>query len=81
MKILKTFENFKDSTSITFENYIDQFVDELEKRFDLSPDEMYQVIDYYREDLELAFHGHGGYTSVAQVVDSFVENGKLKWKK
>ena len=69
-------------TSIDFTEYTEKLVDELNKRFQLSDDEIDEIIEYYMYDIEFGFRGcDRGYECVGSIIDSWTKDGKLKWKK
>jgi hypothetical protein len=59
-------------------DYFEDVFNNLKKRFDLTLNQVDEVMVYYRDDIEMGFHN--GY-SVKSVVDSWVKDGKLKWKR
>ena len=63
---------------ITLSDYFDDILTKLEKRFDLTSKEADEVIEYYRDEIEMGFHDGD---SVNTVINSFVKDGKLKWKR
>jgi hypothetical protein len=69
------------SSKLSFDEYVGDIVDELNKRFDLTTKEIDEVIDWYRDDIEDSFFGGKGYVNVKTLVNSFVVDGKLKWKR
>ena len=92
MKNLKHIKRFNESeenlnisdvrnSKLSFDEYVDDVIDELNKRFDLTTKEIDEIIDWYRDDIEDAFFGGEGYVNVKTLVNSFVVDGKLKWKR
>ena len=92
MKHLKHIKRFNESeenlnisdvrnSKLSFDEYVDDVIDELNKRFDLTTKEIDEIIDWYRDDIEDAFFGGEGYVNVKTLVNSFVVDGKLKWKR
>lgn len=69
------------SSKLSFDEYVGDVMDELNKRFDLTTKEIDEIIDWYRDDIEDAFFGSEGYINVKKLVNSFVVDGKLKWKR
>jgi hypothetical protein len=63
---------------ITLSEYFDDILTKLEKRFDLTSKESDEVIEYYRDDIEMGFYDGD---SVNTVINSWVKDGKLKWKR
>jgi hypothetical protein len=63
---------------ITLSDYFDDILTKLEKRFDLTSKEADEVIEYYRDEIEMGFHDGD---SINTVINSFVKDGKLKWKR
>lgn len=63
---------------ITLSEYFDDILIKLEKRFDLTSKEADEVIEYYRDDIEMGFYDGD---SVNTVINSWVKDGKLKWKR
>lgn len=63
---------------ITLSDYFDDILTKLEKRFDLTSKEADEVIEYYRDEIEMGFH-YGDSSNT--VINSFVKDGKLKWKR
>ena len=89
LKNIQTFEqhpselNISDvrSSKLSFDEYVGDIVDELNKRFDLTTKEIDEIIEWYRDDIEDSFFGGKGYVNVKTLVNSFVVDGKLKWKR
>jgi hypothetical protein len=63
---------------ISLDDYFDDVFRQLKKRFDLTSKEIDEIASYYRDDIETGFID--GYNAKS-VVDSFIKDGKLKWKK
>jgi hypothetical protein len=63
---------------ITLSEYSDDIFTKLKKRFDLTSKEVDEVIEHYRDDIEMGFHDGD---SINTVINSWVKDGKLKWKK
>lgn len=63
---------------ITLSEYFDDIFTKLKKRFDLTSKQIDEVIEYYRDDIEMGFHDGD---SINTVINSLVKDGKLKWKK
>jgi hypothetical protein len=89
LKNMKTFEehsselNISDvrSSKLSFDEYVGDIMDELNKRFDLTTKEIDEIVEWYRDDIEDGFFGDKGYINVKTLVNSFVVGGKLKWKR
>lgn len=64
-----------------FNDYVNEVATVLKKRFELSFDEIVQVIDYYANDIDDAFFGYNECIDPNSLIDSLLINGKLKWKK
>jgi hypothetical protein len=62
----------------TFESYTIAVIDELVSRFDLRPDELDEIITHFRDDIEYCFYSN---INTKCVVDSWVIDGKIKWKR
>jgi len=69
------------SSKLSFDEYIGDIVDELNKRFDLTSKEIDEIVEWYRDDIEDGFFGGKGYINAKTLVNSFVTDGKLKWKR
>ncbi len=65
----------KKCSKISFDEYVGDIVYELNKIFDLSTKEIYEVIDFYRDDIEEGFFGGHGYVNVKQLINSFIVDG------
>ena len=89
LKNIKTFEEHSSelnisevrSSKLSFDEYVDDVMDELNKRFDLTTKEIDEIVEWYRDDIEYGFFGDKGYINVKTLVNSFVVGGKLKWKR
>lgn len=79
-----TFVNMKRAIILRPPIYFDDFVDEVTKeiksRFELSDQELKEILDWYENDIEDAFFDVKDSVDVKPLVDSFVKTGKLKWK-
>jgi hypothetical protein len=69
------------SSKLSFDDYVSDIVDELNKRFDLTTKEIDEIIEWYRDDIEDSFFDGKGYVNLKTLVNSFVVDGKLKWKR
>jgi hypothetical protein len=69
------------SSKLSFDEYVGDIIDELNKRFDLTTKEIDEIVEWYRDDIEDSFFGGEGYANVKTLVNSFVVDGKLKWKR
>lgn len=75
---MATVKNLKGELS--FDEYVVDIVDELNKRFELQPKEINEIIFWYKDDIEEGFFGGKGYVNAKTLVNSLVVNDKLKWK-
>jgi hypothetical protein len=69
------------SSKLSFDEYVGGVMDELNKRFDLTTKEIDEIIEWYRDGIEYSFFGENGYENIKTLVNSFVVDGKLKWKR
>ena len=80
-ELLKLNKSDVISSKLSFDEYVGDIMDELNKRFDLTTKEIDEIIDWYRYDIEDGFFGGEGYINVKTLVNSFIVDGKLKWKR
>ena len=71
----------EENKKMTLSKYFDEIHDELKDRFELSGDEIEEVMTWFRDDIEDAFYNENGYIEPKKLVSSFSKNGKLKWKR
>lgn len=75
---VKPMVNEDKKNTITLSDYVDEIEHRLEDKFDLTPKELDEIIEYYYDEIYMSFHE--GY-SPKSVVNSWVKDGKLKWKR
>ncbi len=86
---IQSFGEFKEnlnisdviSSKLSFDEYVGDIMDELNKRFDLTTKEIDEIVEWHIDDIEDGFFGGKGYINVKTLVNSFVVDGKLKWKR
>lgn len=83
-KRIESFVKFNENSKLSFDEYVDDIVTEINSRFNLNPKEIDEIIDWHRVEIEVGFFGvfgAKGYVNVKTLVNSFVVDGKLKWKR
>lgn len=79
--MIKRFMEFNES-KITLDEYLIHISEELKDRFDVSVDEIDQILNYYMDEIEYAFYNKDGYINVKELIENtFIKDGKLKWKR
>jgi hypothetical protein len=66
---------------INFEEYLMDISDEINSRFDLTEKEIYEILDWYRDEIEHSFYGGEGHVNIKELVNSLIREGKLKRKR
>lgn len=59
------------SIKLTINEYIEDIMDELNKRFDLSSSDIEDIIIKHMDIIENEFNNSNGFTDVVKLIDSF----------
>lgn len=78
------FNNFKlNENKLSFDEYVEDIAIELNKRFKFDGhNDIDDIISHYRNDVEDGFDNDGnGYVDPKTIVNNWVVDGKIKWKR